>query len=157
MEERRQIVRRKADRELREFIESKTGQKPESVLRGRKLRRAIRYSCKASIDMSVAHRAGASGAWDTDAQTVKARVLDLSEGGAALFCKYEIRPGARIGVRVQLYDGSNIEADSEVRWSKHKERKDGYALGVEFVEMDARNEKRLNHFLAELDATLGLE
>lgn len=157
MEERRQIVRRRADRELHELIEAKTGLKPSQLVRNRKLRRAIRHTCKAVIEMEVAHSAGESQIWQKDQHEMKARVLDLSEGGAALFTRHEIRPGQPVNVDIKLYDGTSIEAESEVRWTKPKQEKKGFALGVQFKKLDERNRKRLSRFLNELDASLGMQ
>lgn len=156
MQERRKVVRRRADRELYELVEQKTGLKPAQLVRQRKMRRAIRHTCKAVLQLSVAHAAGEFQDWQTDRHDLKARVLDLSEGGAALFSKHELRPGHRFRIGIKLYDGKAIEAEAEVRWAKYKDQKEGWAVGVEFTDMDAKNEKRLAAFLAELDATLGL-
>lgn len=156
MKERRTLVRRRADRELHELIQQKTGLKPGQLVRERKLRRAIRHTCKAVLEIPIAHAAGEFQDWQTDTHELKVRVLDLSEGGAALFSKHELRPGSRFRMGIKLYDGNTIEAEAEVRWAKHKAQKEGWALGVQFVDLDAKNHSRLNSFLAELDATLGL-
>jgi c-di-GMP-binding flagellar brake protein YcgR len=156
MQERRSIVRRQADRELFELIEQKTGVKPQQLVRDRKLRRAIRHTCRAVIEIEVRHSAGETLAWEADRHQVKARVLDLSEGGASLFCKHDIRKGTRCRVGIRLYDGASIEADSEIRWSAAKEQKGGFALGIQFVSIDSRNQRRLQQFLDDLDKTLGM-
>ncbi len=156
MQERRSVVRRQADRELFDLIEQKTGVKPAQMVRERKLRRAIRHTCRAVIDIEVKHSPGQTLVWESDRHQIKARVLDLSEGGASLFCKHDLRQGTRARVGVKLYDGSIIEADSEVRWTSFKEQKQGYAIGVQFVSIDERNQRRLHNFLSEIDATLGM-
>lgn len=156
MQERRTAVRRQADREVFDLIEQKTGIKPAQLVRERKLRRAIRHTCRAVLDVEVKHSAGQTQVWETDRHQLKARVLDLSDGGASLFCKHELRQGTRVRVGVKLYDGSTIEADSEVRWASFKEQKEGYAIGVQFVSIDDRNQRRLHRFLTEIDATLGM-
>lgn len=156
MQERRSVVRRQADRELFELIEQKTGVKPQLMVRERKLRRAIRHTCRAVIDIEVRHSPGQTQAWESDRHQIKARVLDLSDGGASLFCKHDLRQGTRARIGVKLYDGTMIEADSEVRWTSFKEQKQGYAIGVQFVSIDDRNQKRLHRFLADLDSSLGM-
>jgi c-di-GMP-binding flagellar brake protein YcgR len=156
MQERRSVVRRQADRELFELIEKKTGIKPAQLVRERKLRRAIRHTCRAVLDLEVKHSPGQTGVWESDRHQLKARVLDLSEGGASLFCKHDPGRGTRLRVGVKLYDGMSIEAESEVRWTTYKEQKEGYAVGVQFVSIDERNQRRLHKFLADLDATLGM-
>lgn len=155
-QERRLQIRRKSDRELYELIEKKTGVKPGDLVRERKIRRAIRHTCKAVIQIDVKHSVGESGHWETDQQDVKARVLDLSEGGASLFCKHDLRQGTKCRVAIKLYDGSAVEAASEIRWSSHKPQKDGYALGLQFNQIDDKNLRRLRTFLTELDNTVGL-
>ena len=55
-----------------------------------------------------------------------------------------------------MYDGQTVEADAEIRWSKPKSAKKGYALGLEFVSMDTKNQKRLHRFLEEIENTLGM-
>ncbi len=156
MEERRSVVRRQADRDLAELIEKKTGVTPAKLVRDRRLRHAIRHTCKAEIEIEVSHAPGDSQEWTTDSQRLRGRVLDLSEGGVFLFTKYELKPGARIKLGVKIYDGSTIDAEAEVRWSKFKEAKNGYATGAEFVSMDDKNQNKLRTFLSELDATLGM-
>lgn len=156
VEERRTVVRRRADRELLEFVEKKTGQPARQVLRDRKLRHAVRHTCKAVMEVEVAHASGATEDRTTDTQILRSRVLDLSPGGAALFTKCDFQLGSEFRLGVKLYDGQTIEAQAIVRWSKYKQAKEGYAIGVEFTEIDAPNQKRLDTFLAELDATLGM-
>jgi c-di-GMP-binding flagellar brake protein YcgR len=155
-QERRNLVRRKSDRELYELIEKKTGVRPEQLVRERKLRRAIRHTCKAVIDIDVKHSVGETGHWESDQHEVKARVLDLSEGGASLFCKHDLRQGTKCRVAIKLYDGSSVEAASEIRWASPKPQKGGFALGMQFNQMDDKNRKRLSTFLTELDNTVGL-
>ena len=156
MEERRSVVRRQADRDLAELIEKKTGVNPSKLVRDRRLRQAIRHTCKAELEVEISHSPGGSQEWTTDTQRMRGRVLDMSEGGVFLFTKYELKPGAQFKLGVKIYDGSTIEAQAEVRWSKFKEAKDGYATGAEFINMDDKNQNRLRTFLSELDATLGM-
>ncbi len=156
MEERRSIVRRQADRDLADLIEKKTGVTPSKLVRDRRLRQAIRHTCKAEIQIEVSHAPGDSQEWTTETQKLRGRVMDMSEGGVFLFTKYELKPGAQFKLGVKIYDGSTIEAHAEVRWSKFKEAKDGYATGAEFIDIDDRNQQRLRTFLSELDATLGM-
>ena len=156
MEERRSVVRRQADRDLAELIEKKTGVNPSKLVRDRRLRQAIRHTCKAELEVEISHSPGGSQEWTTDTQRMRGRVLDMSEGGVFLFTKYKLKPGAQFKLGVKIYDGSTIEAQAEVRWSKFKEAKDGYATGAEFINMDDKNQNRLRTFLSELDATLGM-
>ncbi len=156
MEEKRSLVRRQADRDVIELIEAKTGSKPAQLVRDRKLRQAIRHTCKAVIKLDISHKSHELDDWTTDQQTLRGRVLDLSEGGASIFTKYELKPGAEFLLGVKIYDGTTIEAKAKVRWSKFKQAKDGYATGAEFTQVDRKNTARLKTFLKELDATLGM-
>ena len=156
MDERRSLVRRKADRELAELIEKKTGVRPAQLVRERKLRQAIRHTCKAVLEVDISHTPGDSEYTTTESHSLRGRVLDLSPGGVFLFTKYELKPGAQFKVGVKIYDGSTIEALAEVRWSKYKEAKGGYATGAEFISIDENNQRRLDTFLSELEATLGM-
>ena len=156
MEEKRSLVRRQADREVIEFIERKTGSSPAQLVRQRRLRQAIRHTCKAVVNLDISYKAGSSEEWTTDTQTLRGRVLDLSEDGILLFTKYELKPGAEFKLGVKIYDGSTIQAQARVRWSKYKEAKDGYATGAEFTQVGEKNMGRLKTFLKELDATLGM-
>ena len=66
MEERRSVVRRQADRDLAELIEKKTGVTPSKLVRDRRLRQAIRHTCKAEIEIEISHAPGDSQEWTTD-------------------------------------------------------------------------------------------
>ena len=156
MDERRSLVRRKADRELAELIEKKTGVRPAQLVRERKLRQAIRHTCKAVLEVDISHTPGDSDYTTTESHSLRGRVLDLSHGGVFLFTKYELKPGAQFKVGVKIYDGSTIEALAEVRWSTYKEAKQGYATCAEFVNIAEKNQRRLDTFLADLEATLGM-
>ena len=152
MDERRALVRRLADREVFELIEDKTGLKPHELTRARKLRHAIRHTCKAVLEVKDVDAPGGQD----PSKPLRARVLDMSEGGASLFIKYDLRVGSQLKLGVVIYDGSVIESQADVRWSAPKPAREGYAIGLEFADMDEKNRKRLGTFLAELAATLGM-
>jgi c-di-GMP-binding flagellar brake protein YcgR len=87
---------------------------------------------------------------------IEGRVLDLSEGGASLFAEHEVAAGQRCRVKLKILDGGIVESTAEIRWVTRKEARDGYAVGVRFVDLDDINAQRLEAFLGKLDATLGL-
>lgn len=155
-EERRETVRRLADRELHELIQDKLGVTPGVLVHQRKKRRAIRHTCKATLKVDVMHSSDPNYKPELDQVELRGRILDLSEGGTSVFTKYDIPTGYKLTINLTIYDGSIIEAIGMVRWSKPKEAKKGYALGIEFVDLNSKTEKRLNAFLTELDATLGM-
>lgn len=175
LEERRKRVRRKADRELLELIEKKTGRKPDELVRQRKRRQVIRHTCKAlfvldrldTFDMgSQGPREDSQQAFDLEpsqflgitemAQDPKTRILDLSEGGASVFTSQNARVGQRGWLQIRVFDGSAIESKVEVRWIKPKETMNGYVLGIKFRQMDSDNRERLKKYIQELDDSLGL-
>jgi c-di-GMP-binding flagellar brake protein YcgR len=152
--ERRVSIRRRADREFLELVEKKTGLKPEQSLVRAKRRRVIRHLCKVELSLDVAAGLGEEGA--APPKSIEGRVLDLSEGGASVFTEYELTPGHPCHVKLKLIDGETIESRGEIRWAERKDARDGYAVGIRFVEMNAQSTRRLGEFLTRLDATLGL-
>ena len=60
------------------------------------------------------------------------------------------------GLRIKVYDGRIIEAQAEVRWSQHKEKKNGYISGMKFVHLSPESSAAIKGFIQELDETLGL-
>ena len=155
MEERRRTVRRQADRDLLEQMEQRSARSQDKE-HARKRRHAIRHQCTASLEIELSSSAGQSGEWSVSRQRIEARVLDLSEEGAALFTKHPLAIGQSFGLKITLDNGAMIEAVAEVRWSKHKERKNGYLSGVKFTHLAQEFHERIKAFLAELENTLGL-
>jgi c-di-GMP-binding flagellar brake protein YcgR len=152
VKERRVLVRRQADREFLEIVEKKTGLKPHHLVVRTKRRRVIRHLCRAEL---LLEGVGPSGEPDAH-QRIEGRVLDLSEGGASLLAEGEVSAGQRCHVKLKIIDGGTIESTAEIRWVTRKEVKDGYAVGVQFVDLDDNSAQRLAAFLSKLDATLGL-
>jgi c-di-GMP-binding flagellar brake protein YcgR len=152
VKERRVLVRRRADRELLEIVEKKTGLKPQQLLVRTKRRRVIRHVCKAELTLESAGAPAEPGS----PPQIEGRVLDLSEGGASLFSEHDVAAGYRCRVKLKIIDGGMIESPAEIRWVTRKEAQDGYAVGVRFVDLDDINAQRLESFLGKLDATLGL-
>lgn len=155
MEERRHMVRRQADREMLDQMEQRSARSLGKEL-ARKRRHAIRHQCTASLEIELSSSAGQSGEWSVSRQCIEARVLDLSEEGAALFTKHTLAIGQSFGLKITLQNGAMIEAVADVRWSKHKERKNGYLSGIKFTHLAPEFHDHIKAFLAELDNTLGL-
>lgn len=154
--DRRKHLRRKDDRDL--VLEALERRKAKSAPEGRerKLRRAIRHNCVADLDYEVAEKRGDSEEWEVSTYKINGRVLDLSAEGAALFTKQPLSMGQVASLCIHLYDGRKIQTQAEVRWTKRKEKKGGYATGVQFVQISEEDEKLIEEFIAELDETLGL-
>lgn len=122
----------------------------------RKVRRAIRHSCKVVLSIEFRHQPEGSDEWVVSRQEIKGRVLDLSEDGAAFFIKYPATTNQLFPFRINIYDGSHIEGQGEVRWVKQKESAKGYTVGVQFSQIDNANLDKVFSFLRELDNTLGM-
>jgi len=86
-------------------------------------------------------------------KTVRATIMDLSREGAGLsLVIISSRPyqvGESIRIDIDLPDGSSIGSDAEVRWTKALPEQIGHYLGVQFVNMEASEQKRLNKYLDE--------
>jgi c-di-GMP-binding flagellar brake protein YcgR len=145
-------IRRRADREFLELVERKTGLKPAQLVVRARRRRVVRHLCKAVLTLE----ADALGADEAAGTRIETRVLDLSESGASFFSQQELAAGQRCAVAIRIIEGGTVETQAEVRWASYKNAKDGYAVGVCFVGLDDANAKRLEAFLSNLEATLGL-
>lgn len=161
LQERRKLVRRKADKELWQriceleaIVDRRTVGASKDAKRNR--RRAIRHNCKVGIQMLIGHAAGGSDDWSVDAIKIKGRLLDLSTGGASLFTKERMDTGQELRLAIELPDGPVVQTTAVVRWVKHVAEKGGYASGVQFGHVPGKEQKHIAKFLDELDATLGL-
>ncbi len=155
MEERRKRMRRESDRRLAERIKGKSAEEAEDYLK-RQRRRAIRHHCVAKLTIDVVSKAGGSGEWKGRTDSIKARVLDLSETGASVFGPVPLNTGQQTRVEIFLPDGSHIESQAEVRWTKENSSKSGFAAGLRFLQLGQPEEAKVRTFLDELDRTLGL-
>ena len=105
MEERRHNLRRLSDRDLQKLYAKSVAQKEDK----RKVRRAIRHSCKAVLTIEFRHQGSESDEWNVSRKYLKGRVLDLSEEGASFFIKYPATTNQLFPFRIDTYDGSRIE------------------------------------------------
>lgn len=156
MEERRILTRRAADREIKKKLKEAEGGGDEKSPKERQRRRAIRHSCKAVIEVDVQHAQGGSGEMRSHMQRLPARVLDLSEGGAAFFLQHPLAHGDKYKATIKTYEDARIVAMVEARWTQHKEQKGGYIVGVKFAHIDPDSRGRLVKYLRDLDANAGL-
>ncbi len=156
MEERRKTLRREADREMQRMVERFSKKPAAEAIRDRQLRRAIRHSCRAVVTMEIQHAVGGTGSIQSHRQPIPVRVLDLSKGGASIFSKHPMAHGEIFDIAIKTKDDRNIEAKAEVRWTKHKESKGGYAVGIAFTYVDTSSMEKLTAFLDDLDANLGM-
>jgi len=76
---------------------------------------------------------------------VPARLLDLSLGGALLSIATPLSPGAIHDFALEL-EGENLWVQAEIRHCRPSDR-GGYQVGVQFVGIDPRDERRLGEYL----------
>ena len=155
VEERRKRLRRETDRRMAERLKGKSVDEASEYLK-RQRRRAIRHRCIAKISVDVVTKAGTSGEWKGRTDSIKARVLDLSETGASFFTPIPLSTGQQTKFQIFLPDGSYIEGSAEVRWTKETSSRNGFAAGLRFVQLPPAEEAKVRAFLEELDRTLGL-
>jgi hypothetical protein len=157
VEERRTTIRRESDRQLVAQVgqASEVVAKEKTKQQQRALRHAIRHTCKALLEIEFSYQSGDDETWTTTRQEVQGRVLDLSNDGAAFFIRQAATTNQLCGFRIDLYDGTTITGQAEIRWVKQQKSAKGYSVGAQFQRIDNVNADRIKHFLAELDATLG--
>ena len=155
-EDRRKRYRREADRKM--VMEALERRRIDGGARGhqRKLRRAIRHNCTVELDYEVVQQSADSETWKPTRHKIAGRVLDLSAEGASIFTAQPLSMGQVSGLHIKVYDGRIIEAQAEVRWSQHKEKKNGYISGMKFVHLSPESSAAIKGFIQELDETLGL-
>lgn len=158
MEERRQEVRRQADRALQrrvQELEQWHGDSPTHEMRQR-LRRAIRHNCTAHLSLAIRQSAGFGDTWTTEQHPIKGRVLDLSAEGCAIFLEQPLEMGQRLSLLINLRSGSKVHAQSVVRWIKAVPKRGGYACGIQFSQVQQKDQQLILIFLREIEETIGL-
>ncbi len=150
MEERRKLVRRKADRELLEWVRQHRAGVEAREQRHEK-RRAIRHTCKVTIELIMAYSSGRSNDWSVDSVEVKGRLLDLSENGAALMTRERFETGQELRLGIHLPSGTTINTVATIRWTKAVPEKGACASGVQFKHVADRDRQLITEFLKELD------
>ena len=76
---------------------------------------------------------------------VPARLLDLSLGGALMIITTPLVPGAIHDFALEL-EGDTLWVQAEVRHCRPYDR-GGYHVGVQFIGIDPRDERRLGEYL----------
>lgn len=156
--ERRTFIRRQSDRDLLARLRELEGKSEGSGESARKeRRRAIRHNCKVQIALIVGQSFGASDTWTLSEFSIKGRILDLSNDGCSIFTKHQIDIGQKMRLVIQIMEGRDaIKSVGVVRWSKAVSERDGYAAGVQFVQLEPKSQSRILKFLEELDKNIGL-
>lgn len=163
-QERRNTIRRQADRDLIARMNASGGQTPVHDPRGEvwnkefrhKRRHAIRHNCTVHISLEIKYRTGVRDTWNTEQHPVKGRLLDLSADGASLFMAQPLEIGQGISLSIGLQDSRQILAKGAVRWTKGVEKRSGFASGVQFTQISAQDRQKIQDYLKELDDTIGL-
>jgi len=165
VQERRKFIRRQADRDLLQRyqtlidrvhqLESMADAEERRELR-HKRRRNIRHLCHVRIGLPIGFRSDRDDMWTVEQLPIKGRLLDLSAEGCAVFTHQNFDIGQNINLNIEVSGGRHIKATGLVRWTKQLPDKGGYASGVQFQKISANDINVLNHFLDELDRTIGL-
>lgn len=150
------MVRRQADRDLLNKLQLAQGVKDQDKESRRKHRRAIRHNCEVRIALQLTHAAGNADVWEATEHPVKGRILDLSAEGCQLFVGQALEIGQKLSLVIALRTGHKIQTRGTIRWTKAVPQKNGFASGVQFSGLSAKDEKHIVAFLNELDATIGL-
>ncbi|MDX1501919.1 MAG: PilZ domain-containing protein [Thermoanaerobaculia bacterium] len=83
----------------------------------------------------------------------KARVTDLSEGGAFVDATYPQGVGARLAFRFRLPDGSEpIAGNAEVIWAQEM-----LGMGIRFLDLTEEQTERLRFFVGSVYFDFGLD
>lgn len=122
----------------------------------RKRRHIVRHQCKIDIGMVIGHAPGNSNDWTIDTIKVQGVLLDLSAEGASIFTKQRFDTGQQLRLAIKLRSRTEINADATVCWLKAVPEKGGFASGVKFASLSAKEEKTLAKFLKKLEATAGI-
>ena len=164
IQERRQTLRRQADRELWARLDEAQQAPPAQDPRGdawtkenrHRRRRAIRHNCSVHISLEIKYRTGALDTWSVEQHAIKGRLLDLSADGASLFTAQPLEIGQAVSLIIGLQDNRQIQAKGVVRWTRGIEKRNGYGSGVQFAVISAQDRKKVTDYLSELDDTVGL-
>ena len=86
---------------------------------------------------------------DETTQIKDIRILNLSMGGMRLHSLSELKVGSVFKTKLNSSRHGIILLRGEVLWSRPKQNGEGYIVGVHFLPMDGKEEKRLRNFLEE--------
>ena len=145
-------MRRREDRELVDDV-SKLKRNIRRQKDGkRQQRHAIRGQCKAILHEGCTD----INEIEDSNESFSVRLLDLSDGGAAVFMDFEEEVGAQYCIELHMDEGQIIRTPAEVSWTRNIKKHDGFATGFQFNHMPPDEEKTLTSVLAYIQQTLGL-
>lgn len=76
------------------------------------------------------------------------RILDISETGAALYIEEQLTQGSRHVIEFHSDEGKTIRTPAIVSWTKFMDKHSGHSVGLQFVDIAERHERRLVSGLA---------
>ena len=156
MDERRKNLRRQADQDMLERIQTFEEGGGASKEQRRKRRRAIRHTCGVHIAIKISTAVGSMDTWNVEAHPIKGRILDLSAEGCSVFTAQRLEIGQELKLIIVLEDGTQVNTTGTIRWTKDVDTHNGYALGVQFSILEQKDQKTIHAFLGNLDRTIGL-
>lgn len=152
IENRSSTRRRKEDRQLLEELEQ-LRKAVENYQEGKRQQRyAVRRKCKALLHEGCQLVEDI----DLDSTTEEVKLLDLSEGGTALFIKRKLAKESRHVIELHLEGGHIVRSPAEVTWTRYVEKREGYATGFRFVQVPDDDEQHLMRALTEIRKSSGL-
>lgn len=117
----------------------------------RQQRHAIRRQCKALL---YEDRADANESRSKPGTSVL--LLDLSDGGAALFTEREFMAGTRHVIEFAWEEGRVLRTPAVVSYSRYMEKREGFATGFQFVDTPATESEHLTQILGDVLKTSGV-
>lgn len=160
MEERRKLLRRQSDREVIQELEELRARGAQMLSGDRRhRRRAIRHYCKVHMALKFSYQVGDGeddSATKIEEHRIKGRILDLSPEGCAIFTAQNMDIGQELRLILSLRDGQRVPAEGIIRWTRVVSRQDGFASGVEFLNLSEEDHQQILDFLNELDETMGM-
>jgi c-di-GMP-binding flagellar brake protein YcgR len=125
----------------------------DECLRGHEKRRHIRVPL--AFDPRFTASRPAEAEIDLEGVLERARLMDVSEGGAGLLCGREYARGVKVTIvfAVGLKEGARevlIRASGVVRFCAACSEAQGFRVGVEFARIDRASQECLRQYVCDL-------
>ncbi len=156
MEERRRLIRRTEDRQMRAEYQRLLAESPGDGSARKLVRRAIRHHCTVQIALTGGMHHGRSDVWSPVQFAIKGRMLDLSSSGCSVFTRDSFEAGQEVGLNIVLDEEGGVSCRAATRWTKALPEKGGYATGFQFLGLAGDGLRKVEVFLKRMDATAGL-
>lgn len=145
-QERAKVPRRRDDRDRLERIEGLE----KEIKRGKDSRRKKRHAVRSLFTAVFFQDVFSIDDTGSSKNSRHARILDLSEGGVALFLDEQFPVGSRHVVELRSDNHKPIRSPIHVAWTDYMDKHDGFATGFKFEDMAERHEQRLQSALSYL-------